>query len=308
MRRWAVTTSGRHGRGSPPRPGHAGHGARRGIVRRGCLLHVEARAVAAHGVVQAAGAFNKMLVFRHPGRRRDSGVRRELRPRGRLRRARARASREIFVPDTSPAAKIRAGSRARRRRPPGPRLLRRGERGRTGTGRRDGRPMDASRSINRRWWRAEAGGSEIASQVPDADTVLVAIGGGGLIAGIAAWSAATSGSWAWNRRPARRCRRRWRRELRWRSRSAASLPTRSGRASSGTSRSAWLGRRGARRLGSRRGDHGRAAGAIGATCTWSPSPGGRDARRAAVRRVSPAPGERVVVLVCGANTDPASVV
>ena len=48
----------------------------------------------------------------------------------------------------------------------------------------------------------------------------------------------------------------------------------------------------------------------GATCTLIAEPGGAASpRRAAIAGAyRPAAGERVVVLVCGANTDPATVV
>jgi threonine dehydratase len=96
---------------------------------------------------------------------------------------------EIFVPSTSPAAKI-------------------GKVRATGAGVRviDGYYDDASAAATER--AAEIGatwmhpfdqpevvagqgtiGLELAEQAPDADTVLVAVGGGGLIAGIASWFA-----------------------------------------------------------------------------------------------------------------------
>ena len=49
-------------------------------------------------------------------------------------------------------------------------------------------------------------------------------------------------------------------------------------------------------------------GACGATCIWSPSPGAAAALAAFLcGAYDPEPDERVVVVVCGANTDPASV-
>ena len=117
----------------------------------------------------------------------SSPPRRELRARGGLRRARARSSRGDLRPDTSPDAKIE-GIRslgADVEIVPGyyheasvVAAARQAESGALAM-----HPYDQPEVV------AGAGtvGLELADQVPDADTVLVAVGGGGLIAGVASW-------------------------------------------------------------------------------------------------------------------------
>ncbi len=77
-------------------------------------------------------------------------------------------------------------------------------------------------------------GLEWEADAPDLDTVLVAVGGGGLIAGIATWYANRIKSSRWSRRPAGRCRPPSPPAPRptWRCR--ASRPTPSARATSGS--------------------------------------------------------------------------
>ena len=140
------------------------------------------------GSFKPRGAFNKMLASDVPRGGRRRGVRRELRAGGGLRRARARSSRRDLRPrhvarrQDRPASASWArtsrsspGTTTRRR---WPRVARQAE-----TGALAMHPFDQPEVV--------AGGGtvglELAEQVPDADTVLVAVGGGGLIAGIASW-------------------------------------------------------------------------------------------------------------------------
>ena len=152
-----------------------------------CRITLEARAHAAHRLVQAAGRVQQAAVLRGPGR----GV--IAASGGNFGLAVAHAARtlghraEIFVPSNSPKVK------AERIRALGAEIT-------VVDGYYD-EALDASRG------RAEESGAlvmhaydqpeivagqgtvgaELAEQVPDADTVLVAIGGGGLIGGIGAW-------------------------------------------------------------------------------------------------------------------------
>lgn len=149
---------------------------------------------------------------------------------------------------------------------------------------------------------------ELDEQVPDADTVLVAVGGGGLIAGTACWY-----------RDARRI--------------VSVEPERSqalaAAMSAGRPVDVEVGGVAADSLGARRvGDlaHAAAVEGVGAVLTvpeeaivaaqrilWRElrlvvEPGGATALAALVSGAHrPAPGDRVVVVVCGANTDPTTV-
>ncbi len=140
------------------------------------------------GSFKPRGAFNKLLASEVPDVGRHRGVRRELRARGRVRRAHARPPRRDLR-----AVQLAEGQ------------------GRRGSGRSAPRSRSSTGTTTRRSTRAApeprraarwcmhaydqpeivAGqgtvGAELAEQVPDADTVLVAIGGGGLIGGIGAW-------------------------------------------------------------------------------------------------------------------------
>ena len=140
------------------------------------------------GSFKPRGAFNKMLASDVP----PAGV--VAASGGNFGLAVAYAARElghraeIFVPDTSPAAKIDRIREPGRRRPGRPRVLPRGRRWWRARARRRPARSRCTRSISRRSWPAQGTiGMELAEQVPDADTVLVAVGGGGLIAGIASW-------------------------------------------------------------------------------------------------------------------------
>jgi threonine dehydratase len=70
-------------------------------------------------------------------------------------------------------------------------------------------------------------GLELEQQAPGLDAVLVPVGGGGLIAGVAAGLAIDRESSAWSRRPRRRSRGPWRRAGRWTRKQGASPPIRS---------------------------------------------------------------------------------
>ena len=84
----------------------------------------------------------------------------------------------------------RQGPRHRGGRPRDRRVLRRGVGGRGGATGRDRRRVDASvRPVPRSSPGRARSRLELREQVPDADTVLVAVGGGGLIGGIASWFA-----------------------------------------------------------------------------------------------------------------------
>ena len=139
------------------------------------------------GSFKSRGAFNKMLASDVP----SAGV--VAASGGNFGLAVAHAARElghhaeIFVPDTSPAAKIEGirGLGADVEIVPGyyheasvVAAARQAESGALAM-----HPYDQPEVV------AGAGtvGLELAEQVPDADTVLVAVGGGGLIAGVASW-------------------------------------------------------------------------------------------------------------------------
>ncbi len=139
------------------------------------------------GSFKSRGAFNKMLASDVP----SAGV--VAASGGNFGLAVAYAARElghhaeIFVPDTSPAAKIEGirGLGADVQIVPGyyheasvVAAARQAESGALAM-----HPYDQPEVV------AGAGtvGLELAEQVPDADTVLVAVGGGGLIAGVASW-------------------------------------------------------------------------------------------------------------------------
>ena len=139
------------------------------------------------GSFKSRGAFNKMLASDVP----SAGV--VAASGGNFGLAVAYAARElghhaeIFVPDTSPAAKIEGirGLGADVEMVPGyyheasvVAAARQAESGALAM-----HPYDQPEVV------AGAGtvGLELAEQVPDADTILVAVGGGGLIAGVASW-------------------------------------------------------------------------------------------------------------------------
>ena len=139
------------------------------------------------GSFKSRGAFNKMLASDVP----SAGV--VAASGGNFGLAVAHAARElghhaeIFVPDTSPAAKIEGirGLGADVEIVPGyyheasvVAAARQAESGALAM-----HPYDQPEVV------AGAGtvGLELAEQVPDADTILVAVGGGGLIAGVASW-------------------------------------------------------------------------------------------------------------------------
>ena len=140
------------------------------------------------GSFKTRGAFNKMLASDVPA----AGV--VAASGGNFGLAVAYAARqlghraEIFVPDTSPDAKRSKASRVSEPTYASSRA--------TTTRRRSWRPharprpgrSPCTRTISRRSSRVPGRlGLELAEQVPDADTVLVAVGGGGLIAGVASW-------------------------------------------------------------------------------------------------------------------------
>ena len=152
-------------------------------------------------------------------------------------------------------------------------------------------------------------GLELAEQVPDADTVLVAIGGGGLIAGVASW---------------------FRNEVRVVGVEPELCPTMHDALAAGERVDVTVGGIAADSLGPRR--VGEIAFAVAQEFVDRVVLVSDDAIREAQRRLwgdvhvvaepgaaaslaalltgayRPAPGERVVVVVCGANTDPSTVV
>jgi len=261
------------------------------------------------GSFKLRGAFNKMLTSEVP----DAGV--IAASGGNFGLAVAYAARalghraEIFVPDTSPAAKI---DRVRAQGAevhviPGyhPEAAVAAQERVARSGALWMHPFDQPEVV------AGAGtvALEIATQVPDADTVLVAIGGGGLIGGVAAWL---------------------RGDVRVVGVEPASCPTMHDALDAGGPVDVEVGGLAADSLGTRRvGDiaFGLArafvervvlvddeAIADAQRMLWRDvhlvaEPGGA-ASLAALRSRAyrPAPGERVVALICGANTDPRSVV
>ena len=261
------------------------------------------------GSFKPRGAFNKMLASDVP----DAGV--VAASGGNFGLAVAYAAHtlghraEIFVPDTSPAAKIdriREMGADRQRRPgyydeaSVSAAARQAE-----TGALAMHPFDQPEVV--------AGGGtvglELSEQVPDADTVLVAVGGGGLIGGIASW---------------------FRGDVRVVGVEPEGCPTLHAALAAGEPVDVDVGGIAADSLGPRR------VGAIAfaAARAWVdrvtlvPDDAIRDAQRRLWRDAHvvaepggatslaallagayrPAPGEKVVAVVCGANTDPAGVV
>ena len=310
-RRSVATTSGPHGIGSR-RTSESPRCWRRAPERSASIasLTLKLELLQHTGSFKLRGRVQQDAHLRRPGRRRDRRVRGELRPRGRVRRARARTSRRDLHPGHVARREDRAGARAGRRGARDPRLLPRGERGRAGAGRRETgalwmHPFDQPEVV--------AGGGTVGwrsrrrCRTPTPCSSRSA--GAGSSPGSRPGSAATSGSWASNRRPVRRCTRRWRPALRSRCRSAASRPTRSARAVVGDI-AFDLARSFVDRvvLVAGRFDRGRATPALERVAPVA-EPGGAASLAALLSGAyRPAPGERVVRLVCGANTDPASVV
>ena len=260
------------------------------------------------GSFKPRGAFNKMLSSDVP----DDGV--IAASGGNFGLAVAYAARElghraeIFIPDTSPVAKI-------------DRVRAQGAGVRVVPGYYDEASAAARERANETgalWMHpfdqpeVVAGGGtvgmEISSQTPDADTILVAIGGGGLIAGIAAW---------------------FRGDVRIVGVEPAACPTMHAALENGAPIAVKVGGVAADSLGSRMvGDiaFGIARSFVDRVVLvpddsiedaqrrlWTElhviaEPGGAASLAALLAGAyRPAPGERVVVLVCGANTDPASV-
>ena len=261
------------------------------------------------GSFKPRGAFNKMLASDVPG----AGV--VAASGGNFGLAVAYAARslghraEIIVPDTSPAAKI---DRIRQMDAvvsvvPGyyheasvAAAARQAE-----TGALSMHPFDQPEVV--------AGGGtvglELSEQVPDADTVLVAVGGGGLIGGIASW---------------------FRGDVRMVGVEPERCPTLHAALAAGEPVDVEVGGIAADSLGPRR------VGTIAfaAACAWVDrvtlvsdeairdaqrrlwsdahvvaEPGGAASLAALLAGAyRPSPGEKVVVVVCGANTDPADVV
>jgi threonine dehydratase len=216
---------------------------------------------------------------------------------------------EIFIPETSPGTKVRRAREqgARVTVVPGffaqaneASLARASE-----TGAHVMHPFDQSAVV------AGQGtiGAEIAEAVPDADTVLVAVGGGGLIGGIASW---------------------FRGDVRVVGVEPARCATMTAALEAGEPVTAEVGGVAADSLGAARvggiahaavRDHVDRGGVVGDQAIVAPprmlwdelrlvvEPGGAAATAAVVSGAyRPAPDERVVSLVSGANCDPASVV
>ena len=261
------------------------------------------------GSFKTRGAFNKMLASDVPA----AGV--VAASGGNFGLAVAYAARqlghraEIFVPDTSPEAKIEGirGLGADVQIVPGyyheasvVAAARQAESGALAM-----HPYDQPEVV------AGAGtvGLELAEQVPDADTVLVAVGGGGLIAGVASW---------------------FRGDVRVVGVEPEACPTLHAALEAGQPVDVDVGGFAADSLGPRRvGEI-----AFAAATAWVErvvlvpdetireaqrrlwrdahlvaEPGGAASLAALIAGAyRPAAGERVVVVVCGANTDPASVV
>ena len=155
-----------------------------------CAADAEARAAAGDRLVQAARGVQPHAHGGRGPRGRRGGERRQLRVGGGPRRPRAWAPRRDLRALELARREDREGPSDRRRRAGDRRLLRR----RVGRGHRSGaaetgavwmHPFDQPAVV------AGQGtiGLELSEQAPDADTVLVAVGGGGLIAGIASWFA-----------------------------------------------------------------------------------------------------------------------
>jgi Threonine dehydratase len=146
-------------------------------------------------------------------------------------------------------------------------------------------------------------GLEFEQDAPDLDTLFVAVGGGGLIGGIAAWYAGRVKLIGVEPELAPPSTRRWRPARRWMPRPAASPPIPWRRGAWGRScspspsamsrRCCWSPTR--RSVRPRRPSGGR--------CGWSPSRWGhRPWPRCSPASIRPKPGERIGVLLCGANT------
>ena len=171
-----------------PRPFDAGRGDGSGVVRHGDAARPQARADAAHGVVQAAGSVQQDARVRRAGGGRRGGVRRQLRAGGRVRRARARSSCRDLRPRHVAGRQDRPHPRVGRGRAGRSRVLPRGVGGRRTRARPRPARSRCTRSISRRSWPAVGrSGCELSEQVPDVDTVLVAVAAAGSIAGIASW-------------------------------------------------------------------------------------------------------------------------
>ena len=147
--------------------------------------HAQARAPPAHGVVQAA---RRVQPDAHRGDRRERRprrLRRELRAGGRLRGARASATRpKIFVPATSPGGEDRPDPRATARRctwstATTPRRTTACEERAWETGAAFLHPYDQPAVVAGQGTLA----LELSAQAPVLDTVIVAVGGAGLIGG-----------------------------------------------------------------------------------------------------------------------------
>ena len=171
-----------------------------------CRLDAQARAAAAHGVVQAAGGVQQDAHVRRAGGGRRRRERRELRARGGLRRARARPPRRDLRPLHVARREDRPGPRAGRRRPRDRRATTTTRRRPRARGRRERAPSRCIRSISRRWWRAGHDRDRALRAGPRRrhrargrgrrradrrDRVVV--------------PRATSGWWPWNRRPRDAC-------------------------------------------------------------------------------------------------------
>ena len=235
----------------------------------------QARAPAARGLVQDARRLHQSADARR------SRPRAWSRPRAAT-TARRSPTRRMRL--GVPGAHLRAHRVLAGQDQPHPRLRRRPRGGRRSLRRRAGRepgvggaaraPCRCTPSTRRRRCSARArSASSWREQAPDLDTLLVAVGGGGLIGGIAAWYA---GRIARDRRRARRRadahrgarggraggragRRHRRRLARPAAGGRADVPDRAGARRAG-------------RAGDRRGHPAGAAGALGQRCGWSPSP------------------------------------
>ena len=160
-----------------------------GHVRCRRAAHAEARAAAGDRVVQAARGVQPHAHGRRGARGRRGRERRELRVGRGPRRPRARRHAEIFVPSTLARREDRQGAGHGRRRPRRRRLLRRRLGGRA---RGVARPARSGciPSTSPRWWPVRARSAPSSpTRCPTPTTVLVAVGGGGLIGGIASWFA-----------------------------------------------------------------------------------------------------------------------
>ena len=151
-------------------------------------------------------------------------------------------------------------------------------------------------------------GRELERQAPELDSVLVAVGGGGLIAGVSAWYEGRArrdlGRARDHPRDVARASRgqagRGRGEL-------ASRPTRSARRRSAASRSRSRSATSRMRCSCQTTRSARAQRALWDRVRVLAEPGGAAAMAALLSGAyRPRPGENIGVLVCGANTDPAT--